>query len=75
MMFDAPSVTRFISLIVALLAYFGVNVPENLAEAVTSLVVAVLALYAAFKNNYLTQRGQKQKEVLQKQGLAKGDEQ
>ncbi|WYU49952.1 phage holin [Bacillus sp. FSL K6-0047] len=69
MMFDAPSVARFIGLIVSLLAYFGVNVPENLSEAITAFVVAVFAVYAAFKNNYLTEKGQKQKQALEREGL------
>ncbi|BAD65350.1 holin protein of PBSX prophage [Shouchella clausii KSM-K16] len=75
MMFDAPSITRFIGLIVALLAYFGVNVPEDLTEAVTSLAVAILAVYTAWKNNYISQKGHKQKEVLQEKGLTKGGKQ
>ncbi|MFB4260528.1 phage holin [Shouchella clausii] len=72
MMFDAPSITRFIGLIVALLAYFGVNVPEDLAEAITSLAVAILAVYTAWKNNYISRKGHQQKEALKKQGLTKG---
>lgn len=75
MMFDAPSVARFIGLIVALLAYFGVNVPEDLTEAVTSLAVAILAVYTAWKNNYISRKGHQQKEALQKQGLTKGGKQ
>lgn len=72
MMFDAPSMTRFIGLIVSLLAYFGVYVPEDMTEAVTSLAVAVLAVYTAWKNNYISKKGHKQKEALKKQGLTKG---
>ncbi|WZY01586.1 phage holin [Bacillus sp. FSL W7-1360] len=72
MMMDAGSITRFVGLIVALLAYFGINMPTDLVEGITSLVVAVLAVYVAFKNNYLTRHGQEQKEVLEKQGLTKG---
>lgn len=75
MMFDAPSVARFIGLIVALLAYFGVNVPEDLTEAVTSLAVAILAVYTAWKNNYISKKGHQQKEVLQAKGLTKGGKQ
>ncbi|WP_069187705.1 phage holin [Alkalihalobacillus pseudalcaliphilus] len=70
---DKASIVRFIGLIVALLAYFGLNVPEDVVEGITSLVVAVLAIYAAFKNNYITAKGKKQKEVLEKEGLTKGD--
>ncbi|WP_263708074.1 SPP1 phage holin family protein [Shouchella tritolerans] len=75
MMFDAPSMTRFIGLIVALLAYFGVNVPEDMTEAITSLAVAVLAVYTAWKNNYISKKGHQQKEVLQEKGLTKGGKQ
>ncbi|MDO7281750.1 phage holin [Shouchella clausii] len=75
MMLDAPSMTRFIGLIVALLAYFGVNVPEDLTEAITSLAVAILAVYTAWKNNYISKKGHQQKEVLQAKGLTKGGKQ
>ncbi|WP_138090806.1 phage holin [Halalkalibacterium halodurans] len=72
MMFDTGSIARFFGLIAALLAYFGVNVPGDLTEAVTSFVVAALAVYAAWKNNYISKKGHEQKKVLEEAGLKKG---
>ncbi|MCK0473772.1 phage holin [Halalkalibacter sp. APA_J-10(15)] len=66
MMFDSGSVTRFFGLIAALLAYFGIHVPEDVTEAVASLAIAVLAVYAAWKNNYITKKGHEQKMAIEK---------
>lgn len=66
---DKASVIRVLTLIAALLAYFGINVPESTIELVTYVIVGVTGLYAAYKNNYLFSRGKKQKELLEKEGL------
>jgi len=61
---DKPSITRFISLIVALLAYFGVNIPNSIEEAVVGIIVGVVAIYTAWKNNNLTEEAQEAQEYL-----------
>ncbi|GAF66934.1 holin [Bacillus sp. TS-2] len=38
---------------------------------ISTIITAIVAAVAWFKNNYVTAKGKKQKEVLQKQGLAK----
>lgn len=55
---DKPSITRLISLIVGLLAYFGVNVPSTISEAIVGIVVGLVAIYTAWKNNNLTKEAQ-----------------
>lgn len=55
MFVDKASVVRLVALIVALLTYFGINLPENVVEAITSIAVGVYALYMAWKNNDFTE--------------------
>lgn len=66
---DNASISRLVLLIVALLTYFGINIPETVVELITGLIVSIVGLYAAYKNNYLFTRGKAQKEVLEKEGL------
>lgn len=66
---DKPSVIRALGLIASLLAYFGINVPESTIELVAFVIVGIMGLYTAYKNNYLFERGLKQKETLEKEGL------
>ncbi|SEA54371.1 holin, SPP1 family [Thalassobacillus cyri] len=66
---DKASIARIISLIVSLLTYFGINVPEDVVEAATGIVFGVLVLWAAYKNNYLFKKGHAQKLELEKKGL------
>ena len=51
---DKASITRFVALIVALLAYFGINVPSTVEEGFVALVFGVYTLYMAYKNNDFT---------------------
>ena len=66
---DKASIIRLVSLVVALVAYFGINIPENTVELVGSLIVSIVGLYTAYKNNYLFGRGEKQKDALKRVGL------
>lgn len=68
-MTDKQSVLRFLGLIAALLAYFNINTPESTIEGLASVVVGLVSLYVAYKNNYLFERGKKQKEVLKRSKL------
>lgn len=69
MLLDKMSIVRFISLIVALLAYFGVHIPETTVELIATLIATVVTIYVAYKNNYLFGRGQEQKQALKRVGL------
>jgi len=66
---DKMSVVRVLMLIASLLAYFNINVPESTIELVASLIVSIIGLYVAYKNNYLFERGRKQKQALDIVGL------
>lgn len=66
---DKESVFRMIALIASFIAYFGINVPESVVEAVSYVVFGAIILYTAYKNNYLFKRGKKQKEVLEATNL------
>jgi len=64
MIMDKASVARFISLIVGLLAYFGINIPEDISEHIVAIVVSVWALYTAWKNNNLTKEAREAQAIL-----------
>lgn len=68
-MMDKPSVIRFLVYIASILGYFQINVPESTIEYIASIIVGIVGLYVAYKNNYLFDRGIKQKETLQKHNL------
>lgn len=44
---------------------------EELEMTISTIVTIVLALYTGWKNNYLSARGRKQKDALEKKGLYK----
>lgn len=71
---DTASLTRYVLLIVsvlnATLTMMGHSViTDETANNVVLVVTGVYALYVGFKNNYLTSKGQAQKEVLEQHGL------
>ena len=53
---DAVSIARFFGLIAMLLAYFGINIPENVTEGVVAIVVFSWATWVAWKNNNITKK-------------------
>ena len=61
---DKASVARFITLIVTLLAYFGINIADGIVEAITDIVVAIFVLYMAWKNNNITKEAVKAQQYL-----------
>lgn len=66
---DKPSITRFILLIVAVvnsvLNMLGYQtIPEELINDLIAVGSGFYFLYAGWKNNYLSKKGLKQKEVL-----------
>lgn len=66
---DKASVARIVALVVTLVAYFNVNVPENMEEYIVGAVMLVITIYTAWKNNYLARKGREQKKVLEKHNL------
>jgi SPP1 family holin len=71
---DKVSITRFALLIVAVinavLNMLGYQtIPDDLVNDVVAVVSGVYALYMGWKNNYLSKKGRKQKEILEKHGL------
>jgi SPP1 family holin len=68
---DKASITRIVALLISTLAYFGVNVPEELHEYIVGAVMLIVIGISAWRNNYLSKRGQAQKEVLKKHNLTK----
>jgi len=79
MKMDRGTLIRSIVLALALLNQFlvalGLNpIPGSEAlwgEVISTIFTATIATWTWFKNNYITAKGKKQKEVLQKHGLTK----
>lgn len=66
---DKLSIARIVALLASILVYFGLNVPEDVQDYVTGTIMFALTLHAAWKNNYLSSKGKKQKQVLKDKGL------
>lgn len=71
---DRMSVARFVTLFVAVvnavLNMLGYQtIPDALVNDIIAVVSGAFILYAAWKNNYLSKKGQLQKKALQAQGL------
>lgn len=73
------TVLLFIALFNQVLVAFGkAPVPVNEQQintaytVISTIVTAVMAAWAWFKNNYITKKGYAQKQALQQQGLVKG---
>lgn len=76
---DRGTLIRTIVLALALINQFliaaGLNpIPgteEVWGEVISTVFTAAIAAWSWFKNNYVTAKGKKQKEVLKKEGLTK----
>jgi SPP1 family holin len=71
---DKASITRIALLIISLanllLESLGyAHIPEFLGELTAEIILALVSLYTAWKNNYLSKKGKAQKQVLEKNGL------
>ncbi|MFC9419607.1 phage holin [Bacillus mobilis] len=72
--FDNASITRFTILIIAVinsvLNLTGYQTISNeLANNIVAVITGAYTLYMAWKNNYLSNKGMQQKEVLEKHNL------
>ena len=66
---DKASVARTVLLVIAVLANFGINVPEELHEYIVGAVMLVMIAVTTWYNNYLGKKGKAQKEVLEQKNL------
>lgn len=71
---DTASLTRFIVLIAgvlnATLNLFGYQpIPDELVNNTVLVITGFYTLYMAYKNQYLTKKGQAQKEILKENNL------
>ena len=72
---DKASITRFALLVVAVinavLNMLGYQtIPDDLVNDIVAVASGIYTLYMGWKNNYLSKKGRKQKEVLEKHGLS-----
>jgi SPP1 family holin len=73
---DKASVTRVVALVIvlinAVLNLLGYQtIPTEFGEHISALILIVVSLWTAWKNNYLSEKGGLQKKALQAQGLYK----
>lgn len=73
---DRASIGRITALVIVLinaaLNLFGYQtIPAEFGEHLSAVLLIVVSLWTAWKNNYLSKKGQLQKKALQAQGLAK----
>lgn len=73
---DKASISRFVVLIVAvvnavlnLLGYQTIS--DQLVNDIVAVISGFVMIWVGWKNNYLSKRGKKQKEVLRQNGLTK----
>lgn len=66
---DKASIARIVALLASILVYFGINFPEDVQSYVVGAVMLILTLHSAWKNNYISSKGKKQKEALKDKGL------
>jgi SPP1 family holin len=72
---DKSSVARYTVLVItvinAVLNLFGYQtISDELANNIVAVISGFIILWAGWKNNYLSKKGRKQKEVLEKHGLS-----
>lgn len=70
---DKGSIVRMVAAVLAALKLvlqpFGVEIGQDLIDAVVDLASAAVVVYAAWRNNYISDRGKAQKAELKKVGL------
>jgi SPP1 family holin len=71
---DKASIIRMTTAVLAaaklVLGMFGIEIPQDITDALVDIVAAVWLIYTSWKNNYVSSRGKLQKDVLQKNNLA-----
>ncbi|UYL93757.1 holin [Parageobacillus phage vB_PtoS_NIIg3.2] len=72
---DRASVSRFVFLVIAVinavLNLIGYQtIPDEFVNDLVAVISGAYFIYAGWKNNYLSKKGRKQKEVLEKHGLS-----
>jgi SPP1 family holin len=72
---DKSSVVRYTVLVIAVinavLNLFGYQtISDELANNIVAVISGFIMLWVGWKNNYLSKKGRKQKEVLEKNGLS-----
>lgn len=73
---DKSSITRVVALVIvlinAVLNLFGYEtLPVEFGEHIAAVLLIIISLWTAWKNNYLSKRGLKQKRALMDKGLYK----
>lgn len=69
MKYDTPSIARLVAFIITGLAYLNINIPEDAEEIIVTIIAGIVGLYVMYKNNYLFDRGIKQRDELKKKDL------
>jgi SPP1 family holin len=74
MKLDRASIVRMATAVLAaaklVLNMFGVEIPQEITDGLVDIVAAVWLIITSWKNNYVSSKGIRQKDVLQKNNLA-----
>lgn len=73
---DKASVSRFVLLVIAVInAVLNLvgyqTISDEMANNIVAVISGLIMLWAGWKNNYLSKKGQAQKEVLKNHNLTK----
>lgn len=71
---DKASVTRVVALVIVLVnAVLNIagfeTIPTEFGDDLSAVLLMIVSLWTAWKNNYLSRKGKAQKETLEKAGL------
>lgn len=70
---DKASIVRMTIAVLAalklILQPFGVDIGQDLIDGIADAAGALIVVYTAFRNNYITERGKKQQRILKNNNL------
>ena len=64
-------IAAFLGSVKIVLSSFGYQITEELVEAVANIIAWLIVGYGIWKNTYVSQRSQLQKEILERNGAIK----
>ena len=69
---DKASITRlvlaFLGLVKLILGQMGIELQQETIDATADALSAIFIAYATWKNNYITQKGKRQKRAIERAG-------
>lgn len=63
---DNIGLVRLIAAVAVILAYFGINIPEDVIEAIPEIIGGFFLIYTAWKNNDVTKEAKEASDYMNK---------